>query len=215
MKQKIGIIGSGNVGQALGLGFAKSGHEVKIGSRDPSKLSEWLSKAGSNASVGTNNEAAAFGEIIVFCPAWSGAANALELSGKDHFNGKIVIDTTNPLKFEEGKAPSLSIGYPDSAGSTLQKWIPNAKVVKAWNSIPGHIMANPKLLTEGAPDLFICGNDALAKKTVEALAKEWGWEVVDMGDISQAAYLESLAMVVISFGITRNNWNIGPKLFKK
>src|SRR5512135_1163196 len=93
----IGILGSGPVGQNLGLGFARDGHRVKIGTRHPKKLSGWLSQAGKNASVGSFEEAAKFGEMLVFCVKWTGAENAIKLAGKGNFAGKTVIDVTNPL----------------------------------------------------------------------------------------------------------------------
>lgn len=213
---KIGIIGSGDVGQTLALGFLKLGHEVKVGTRDASKLQEWLAKAGEKASVGTTNEAAAFGELIVLCTNGVGTKNALEMAGLENFSGKIVIDVTNPLIFEEqGKPPKLSTAYPDSAGALIQKLLPDAFVVKAFNTVPAKYMTNPKL-EEGEPDLFIAGNDSNAKKKVEEIARQWGWRNVnDLGDISQAYLVEALAMVWIVYGFKNNHWTHALKLLKK
>src|SRR3989338_4437189 len=165
MRDKIGILGSGAVGQSLGNGFLKLGYEVKIGTRDPSKLKDWLKNAGKKASVGSFNEAASYGNIIVLCTKWTGTENAINLAGKENFKDKIAIDVTNPLLFEEeGKAPKLALAYPKSAGVIVQKLLPKAKVVKAFNIVTAAYMCNPKL-KEGIPDMFIAGNDE-AKKIV-------------------------------------------------
>lgn len=98
--KKIGVLGSGVVGQTLANGFLKYGAEVKIGTRDPSKLKDWLSKAGASASVGTFAEAASFGEILVLCSKGNIASEVLKLAGIDSLNGKTIIDTTNPISEE-------------------------------------------------------------------------------------------------------------------
>ena len=211
----IGILGSGAVGQSLGLGFLRNGHTVKIATREPSKLTDWLAKAGANASVGSFEETARFGEMLVLCTKWVGTENAIQLAGKQNFDGKILIDVTNPLLFlQEGKAPKMAVGYPDSAGALVQKWLPKAKVVKAFNSVPAHYMTNPKL-EEGMPDLFICGNDE-AKKKVTEIAASWGWSSInDMGGIEDAYLLEALAMTWILYGFRNNHWMHAFKLLRK
>lgn len=212
---KVGIIGSGMVGQSLGNGFIKSGYEVKVGSRDPSKLNEWLSKAGERASVGSFKDAAKFGDIIVIATKWTGTKEAIKLTGKRYFTGKVVIDVTNPLLFEkEGEAPIPALTYPKSAGLTVQKWLPKAKVVKAFNTVNASYMANPKL-EEGTGDIFIAGNDMEAKQAVKDIASGWGWTVNDIGNINQAYLIESLAMLYIRYAFLNNNWAIAFKLLKK
>ena len=104
---KAGIIGSGTVGQQLGLGLSRLGYEVKIGTRNVSKLKEWQEKAGEKSSVGSNEEAAIFGEIILLATSWAGTENAINLSGKKNFANKVVIDVTNPLDFSQGVPPKL------------------------------------------------------------------------------------------------------------
>jgi len=198
---KIGIVGSGDVGRALGAGLAAVGHQVKLGTRDPSqdKIKAWLARAGAKASVGTFADAAAFGELIVFSVGWAQAESAIGLAGPGNFAGKVVLDTTNPLRFEaEGKPPVLAIGHTDSAGEQVQRWLPKARVVKAFNIVGNVHMVNPAF-PEGKPDMFICGNDADAKRVVGGLIEQLGWPpAIDLGTMDKARYLEPMAMVWIT-----------------
>ena len=164
---KVGVLGTGDVGRALGRGFVSRGHEVMMGSRDPSseKVREWVAKQGSRASSGTNAEAATFGELIVLATKWTGTENALRLAGEENLRGKVLIDATNPLHVEPGKPPSLALGHTDSGGEQVQRWAPGARVVKAFNIVGNPHMVDP-VFPEGQPDMFICGNDADAKAKV-------------------------------------------------
>jgi len=196
MFMKVGIIGSGVVGQTLGAKFAQLGYETKIGTRDPQKLAAWAAKVGSCASVGTPEEAAAFGDILVLATRWgNGAAeNAIRLAKPAHFAGKVVIDVTNPLDLSTGK-PTLSVGYSDSGGEIVQRLLPEARVVKSFNIVSASTMVNPSQ-SGGDPDMFIAGNDADAKKVVTDILTQFGWQdVVDLGGIESASYLEPLAMI--------------------
>ena len=134
---RIGILGTGDVGQALGLGFANLGYEVKIGSRDPKseKIKSWIAKSGKYASAGTFAEAAAFAEIAVLATSWAGTENAIRLTDPNHLAGKIVIDATNPLSFKPNSPPSLALGHNDSGGEQVQRWLPKSYVVKAFNIV--------------------------------------------------------------------------------
>jgi predicted dinucleotide-binding enzyme len=216
LPQRIGIIGSGAVGQALGVGFAKSGYQVKIGSREPTKLKDWTKQVGPNGLVGSNTEAANFGDLLVICTKWSGTENAITIAGKEHFANKVVLDVTNPLVVDSPTLPPKpGFGYPNSAGKTIQSWLPKSLVVKAFNSVPANYMCNPTL-QEGQPDLFIAGNDDTAKKTITALAEQWGWKSIhDMGDITQSYLIEDLAMLWIRWGFLNNHWTHAFKLLKK
>jgi predicted dinucleotide-binding enzyme len=215
MVTKIGILGSGMVAQSLGNGFLAAGHEVKLGTRDTAKLAEWLHAAGPKASVGSFEEAAKFGELLCVATKWEGTRNAISMAGKQNFAGKTVIDVTNPLEFgAEGTPPKLAFGYPDSAGAKVQALLPDAKVVKAFNTISANRMCNAKF-EEGTGDLFICGNDAAAKKTVSDIAAGWGWSVSDIGGIEESYLLEALAMVWIRYGFLNNHWTHGFRLLKK
>ena len=211
----IGIIGSGTVGKQLGLGLAKAGNNVKIGTRDESKLNDWKNEAGSKASVGSNEEAAKFGEIIILATAWSGTENAISLSGKANFSGKILIDVTNPLDFSQGSPPKIAVPFDNSGAQHVQKWLPDAKVVKAFNIVNAYTMINP-VYEEGSPDLFIAGNDNNAKEQVTSIAKQLGWiSIIDMGDLSEAIWLETLTMLWVHFGFKFNSWTHAFKLLKK
>ncbi len=214
---KIGIIGSGMVGQQLGLGFIKSGHIVKLGTRHPEKLDAWLKQAGGKASVGSFEDAAKFGEIIILATKWAGNAteNAIEMAGKQNFRGKTVLDATNPLVPDgDNNPPKLDVGYPQSAGAAIQSWLPEAKVVKAFNIVTAYYMANPRL-KEGTPTMFIAGNDRSAKMEIIDFASGWGWETHDMGDIRQAYLLEALAMLWVRYGFLNNHWKHAFKLLKE
>jgi len=214
-KAKIGVIGSGDVGKTLGAGLAKAGHAVKIGSREPGKLSDWVKQTGANASAGTFEETAKFGEIIIVATKWADNAteNALKLAGPDNFAGKVVLDTTNPLAFGP-KGPSLSVGHTDSAGEQVQRWLPKAHVVKAYNIVGSPHMVNPSF-PGGTPDMIIAGNDEGAKKTVSELCKELGWPTVDLGGIESSRYLEPFAMVWILHYFQTKTGNHAFKLLKK
>jgi predicted dinucleotide-binding enzyme len=212
---KIGILGSGDVGRALGTGFVKHGHEVKIGSREAGnpKTEEWRRAAGGKASTGTFAEAAAFGDLVVVSTLWSGTENALRLAGQENLNGKTVIDTTNPLDFSSG-APKLAVGGSGSAGEEVQKWLPGAHVVKAFNIVGSPHMVDPQF-PGGPPDMFIAGNDAGAKTTVTGILKDFGWNVIDLGGIDSSRYLEALAMIWILHYFQTKNGNHAFRLLTK
>ena len=208
---RIGILGSGVVGQTLGLGLINQGYDVKIGTRDPSKLNDWKVKAGDKGSVGSFEEAAKFGEVIILATLWAGTENAIKMAKKDNLKGKIIVDVTNPLDFSKG-GPGLATKYPESAAEHVKKWT-DAKVVKAFNIIPAHIMVNPRML--GEADLFIAGDEE-GKEFVKKIAKNWGWnDIIDMGDIKASWWVEMLGMTVINYGVKYNDWNFAVKFLRK
>ena len=212
---KIGILGTGDVGRALGTGFVKHGHEVKIGSRQAGneKAEAWRQETGGKASTGTFAEAAAFGDIVVVATLWTGTENALRLAGPENFKGKTVIDTINPLDFSTG-APRLALGTTDSAGEQVQRWLPDAHVVKAFNIVGNAHMVDPQF-PGGPPDMFIAGDDAGAKETVGGILKDFGWEVIDLGGIESSRYLEPMAMVWILHAFQLKKGNHAFKLLRK
>lgn len=211
---KVGILGSGIVAKQIAIGFLNSGNDVKLGTRDSQKLNEWL-KSFPSATVGSFSEAASFGDIVVIATLWGGTENALRLSGLENFKNKTVIDITNPLDFSSGVPPKFSVTYGNSAGEQIQNWLKDSKVVKAFNTVSASIMINPKL-EEGNPDLLIAGNDPDAKKLVTEIARSFGWQnVIDMGDIKQAFWLETFAMLWIEFGFKYNHWTHAFKLLYK
>ncbi|WP_337861705.1 NADPH-dependent F420 reductase [Nitrososphaera sp.] len=214
---KVGIIGSGDVGQKLGDGFIELGHQVMIGSRDPGKLSAWAgkhhgSKSG-RASTGTFEQAAKFGDVIVIATLWAGTKSAIEMAGPQNFAGKTVIDVTNPLDFST-MPPKLAIGCTDSAGETVQRMLPDAKVVKAFNTVGNPHMFRPDF-PGGRPTMFICGNDEQAKKMVTDVLTAFGWESVDIGGIEGSRLLEPLAMLWITYYFRTNTGNHAFKLLRK
>lgn len=193
---KVGILGTGEVGRTLAEGFKKHGHDVKLGHRDP------------KASYA---DAARFGEVVLLCTPWYGTENAIKLADPKNLAGKVVIDVTNPLKFEEEKAPALALGFTDSGGEQVQRWLPQSRVVKAFNIVGNTLMVNP-MLPGGPPDMFIAGNDAAAKQTVTRICEQFGWPVVDIGGMEGARLLEPLAMLWVVVGFKLDRWEQAWKL---
>jgi predicted dinucleotide-binding enzyme len=209
---KIGIIGSGVVATTLGAGFLKYGHEVALGTRDRSKLEQWKAQHPGARTDGFA-EAAAFGEIVVLAVAGAVAVDAIKLAGAANLDGKLVIDATNPI----GGGPpvngvlSFFTTHGEALMERLQKNIPGAHFVKAFNSVGSGQMVNPQF-AGGRPTMFICGNDAAAKMTVQGLLDQFGWETEDMGAIEAARAIEPLCMLWCIPGVGRNDWS--PHAFK-
>ncbi|MDQ4013744.1 MAG: NAD(P)-binding domain-containing protein, partial [Thermoproteota archaeon] len=183
----IGILGSGDVGRRLGDGLITFGHKVKIGTREPGKLDlqRWINNHGQEkAAAGTFAEATSFGDELIFLATlWDGASNAIKMANIKNFTGKIVIDVTNPLDFSKGMPPRLAVGHTDSAGETVQRLLPESKIVKALNTVGNLQMVNPDF-QGGPPTMFVCGNDKDAKKTVaDSILTPFGWETIDIGGI--------------------------------
>ena len=213
---KIGIIGSGIVGQMLGIGFLNEGHEVMLGSRDKSKkeLIQWQGKNPSG-KIGTFKDTAAFGEVLVLATVGSAAKEAIELAGKNNFNNKVVIDTTNPIDKAPPENGVLKF-FTDLNGSLMeqiQKQVPGAKFVKAFNMVGNTLMYKPDL-AGGPPTMFICGNDENAKKTVTGILTAFGWETEDMGKAEAARAIEPLCILWCIPGFLRNQWSHALKLLK-
>jgi 8-hydroxy-5-deazaflavin:NADPH oxidoreductase len=209
---KVAILGTGGVAIALAKGFTSRGHSVVFGTRDVNgKTAVDAVTAAAGSSAAPYAQAAQNADIAVLTTAWSGTQNALQLTGAANLAGKLVIDVTNPLDFSTGK-PTLALGFPNSAGQQVQAWLPGAHVVKAFNIISATRMVDPKF-DDGAPDMFIAGNDAAAKAQTADILKSFGWRsAIDMGDISKAYLLEALAMTWIDYGATRNHWTHGFSL---
>lgn len=212
---RIGILGTGAVGQTLGAGLAALGHAVKIGTREPGrdKVREWVGRTA-RASAGSFAEAAAFSDLAVLATNWGGTENAIALAVPANLAGKVVIDVTNPLTFGPDGV-SLAIAHSDSGGEQVQRWLPEARVVKAFNAVNAAHMVQPQF-PGGAPDLFICGNDGEAKRAVTELATTLGWPgSIDIGGIERSRLLEPLALLYIHLGVTTGDWNHAFKLLHK
>ena len=213
---KVGIIGSGQVGRAIARGFISRGHDVVIGSRTPEKLSDFVQEQKNRVRAARFDQTAGFGEVVVIATLFTGTKNAIDLAGPSNFGGKVVIDATNPLIFEEGKLPQLSLSFNESAGEHVQRWLPDAKVVKAFNTVSNPFMIDPKF-PGGPPSMFIAGNDDQAKKIVKEIIESFGWknEVLDLGGIEESRQLESLALLWIHYGARSGSWESAFKLLRK
>lgn len=210
----VGVLGTGEVGRRLAAGFRSRGHEVTIGSRDPAKpeLSEWLSSEGTGVKVGTFADAAKHGELLVLAVLGSAAEEAIADAGPESFAGKVVIDAMNPLDFSGGFPPKLSISGDDSLGERVQGLLPDAKVVKAFNTIGNPFFVNPRF-SAGQPTMLIAGNDEDAKQTVKEVLAEFGWsDVVDIGGIEGSRELEAICIAWVKIGGARGAWDHGFKL---
>lgn len=214
--RKAGILGTGDVGRALGKGFISLGYEVMIGTRDPEseKVAKLVKELGPAASAGTFQQAVRFGEVLALATLWSGTENAIRLAGPDHFAGKTVLDATNPLVFQAKGPPKLALGHTDSGGEQVQRWIPKARVVKVFNIVGNAHMVQPDF-PGGPPDMFICGNCEEAKKIVAGICADLGWPTIDVGGIEGARLLEPMCILWVEYGLRTGTWNHAFKLLRK
>ncbi len=210
---KVGILGSGEVGRALALAFKSEGHEVMIATRDPKspKASE-LAELG--VAVGDFASTAKFAELAVLCTLWTGVESAIKLVKPENLEQKVVIDVTNPLDTSSGMPPSLLIGRDDSAGEQVQRWLPQAKVVKAFNTVGNTHMYKPDF-ADGLPTMFYCGNDTGAKEVVKTIILSFGWQACDVGDITGSRELEPMCILWVKIGMQSDNWNNAFKLLTR
>lgn len=213
---KIGIIGSAEVGQALGSAFVAEGHSVMLGTRHLSKAEvvKWKQEHP-KAQTGLFSDTAAFGDILVLAVGGSVAEEAIQLAGPGHFDGKVVIDATNPISKQAPTAGVLHFytSLEDSQLERLQRLVPTARFVKAFNSVGANFMYKPSF-PDGVPTMFICGNDPAAKDTVTDILGKFGWEVEDMGTAEAARAIEPLCLLWCIPGFLRNEWNHAFKLLK-
>jgi predicted dinucleotide-binding enzyme len=198
---KIGVLGTGMVGEAIGTKLIQLGHEVKMGSRtaNSEKAAAWVKQSGAKAAQGTFAEAAAFGEVLFNCTSGGASLEALKLAGAENMKGKVLIDIANPLDFSRGMPPSLLVCNTDSLGEQIQRTFPELRVVKSLNTMNCNLMVNPGLLKEEHV-VFVSGNDAGAKATVTMILKDWfGWQsVIDLGDITTARGVEMVLPLWVS-----------------
>jgi predicted dinucleotide-binding enzyme len=210
----VGILGSGDVARALGTGFLRHGHAVMLGTREPYKLEDWVSR-DPNARVGHFADAAQFGELLVLAVKGAAAAEALRAAGAANLAEKTVIDATNPLTDDPpaNGVHSYFTSLDESLLERLQREFPDARFVKAFNQVNNSRMVNPQF---GGirPTMFICGNDAAAKETVTRILDQFGWETEDMGQVEAARSIEPLCMLWAIRYHLRKKWDHAFKLLK-
>jgi hypothetical protein len=213
-QRKVGVLGSGEVGRRLAAGFSSRRHDVMIASREPDKpeLREWLTGDGAGIEGGTFAETAAHGQLLVLAVLGTAAEQAIGEAGAENFSGKVVIDATNPLDFSGGFPPKLAISGEDSLGERVQRALPDAKVVKAFNTIGSPYFVDPSF-AEGKPTMLIAGDDEDAKRLVGDVLADFGWpEPVDIGGIDGARELEAICIAWVKIGGARGAWDHGFKL---
>ena len=213
---KIGIIGSGIVGQTLARAFQQEGYTVQLGSRNPDK-EELIrfKKENPGIKTGTFEETASDGEILVLATGGAVTTEAIQLAGLSNFSGKTVIDATNPIAAAPPQNGVLKFftDLNESLMEKLQQLLPEAKIVKAFNSVGNALMYKPSL-PGGPPTMFICGNDEEAKKTVSGILISFGWEIADMGKAEAARVIEPLCILWCIPGFINNQWMHAFKLLK-
>jgi hypothetical protein len=189
-----------------------------MGSRDArnEKALAWAAESGPKASVGTFADAAAFGDIVLLATLGVANESALMLAGPERLRGKLLIDATNPLDFSKGVPPTLAVTGHDSAGERVQQLLPDAHVVKAFNTVGSAHYFRPEF-PGGPPDMLICGNDGEAKKRVGGILKDFGWGVIDLGGIESSRYLEAMCLVWVLHAFSTNppTWNHAFKMLRK
>jgi predicted dinucleotide-binding enzyme len=212
--KKIAILGSGQVGDALAKGFLGLGHAVMRGSREPAKLEKWQQEAGGEARIGTSAEAAAWGEVIVLAVKGTAAEATIDQAGAASLAGKTILDATNPISDEPPDNGVLRYftGPNESLMERLQRKAPDARFVKAFNSVGNAFMVNPPFPPR--PTMFICGNDAGAKREATEIIERFGWEAADMGGVEVARPIEALCPLWCAPGLLKNEWAHAFKYLK-
>jgi len=213
---KIGIIGSGIVGQTLAKAFTNEGNNVQLGTRNTSKEEVIKFKnENANINIGTFAETATFADLIVLATAGAVTIDAIALAGKENFNNKIVIDATNPIAKEPPVNGVLKFftDYNSSLLEKIQAFIPETKIVKAFSCVGNAFFYKPNF-NGVKPTMFIAGNDLNAKKVVVDILIAFGWETEDMGTAEAARAIEPLCILWCLPGFTKNQWGHAFKLLK-
>ncbi len=216
MAKTIGVLGSGSVGQTLAGGFAQHGYGVTIGSNSAAKREELQKKLGGTVKVGSFEDAARFGDLVVLAVKGSAAEGVVTGAVRGHLAGKTVIDTTNPIADlpPVNGVITLSTKPGESLLERLQTTVPDAHFVKAFSCIGSSLMVNPRL-KEGKPSMFICGNHDGAKGEVRAILVQFGFDVEDMGKMEAARAIEPLCVLWCIPGFLQNDWVHGFRLLKQ
>lgn len=206
---KIGVLGTGIMGQTIGSRLVQLGHDVMMGSRDAAnpKAIMWAKNEGHHASFGTFANAASFAEVLFNCTLGSASLEALRQAGAQNLKGKVLIDTATPLDYST-KIWTLTVCNTDSLGEQIQRAFPETRVVKTLNTMNANVMVNPDKLSERT-DVFVSGNDAEAKAVVISILRDWfGWtSVIDMGPIETARSVEMFVL----FWQSLRNWSSSPR----
>ncbi len=216
--KKIGVFGTGMVGNTIGTKLIELGYEVKMGSRTHhnEKAASWVTANGSTASKGTFEEAAVFGEIIFNCTKGEHTLEVMRLAGPKNLAGKILIDISNPLDFSRGMPPFLipELANTNSLGEEIQKLLPETHVVKSLNIVNCEVMVNASKCG-GDATMFMAGNDADAKKVVDSILQQFGWnDVIDLGGITHARSTEMMLPIWLSTYLATKNGYIGFKIVR-
>lgn len=208
---RIGIVGSGQVGQALGRGYARHGHEVVLGTGHPDRddLAAWSAETG--ARVSDFAGAAEHGQLVVLALRGDATVHVVSTLTAP-LAGTVVVDATNPLEFGEA-GPTLFVSGDDSLGERVQRAAPESRVVKAYNTVGNTLMVDPEL-PGGPPTMFIAGDDDAAKGEVEGLLRGTGWDVVDLGGIVASRWLEAMTMAWVAYGARTGTWQHAFKLLR-
>jgi len=212
---KIGIIGSGPVGRVLARAFKAEGHNVVLGTRNISKEEVVKFNKETGIPIATFEDTAKHGELIVLATKGTAIEEAIKLAGVKNLSGKVVIDTTNPI----ADAPPTNgvlhffTSLEESLMERIQKQIPDAKVVKAFNIVGNPFMYKPDF-PGGKPTMFICGNDDDAKKTVTDILTVFGHETEDLGKVEAARAIEPLCILWCIPGFLHNQWMHAFKLLR-
>jgi predicted dinucleotide-binding enzyme len=185
----IGIIGAGNMGAAFAKRLAAAGHRVAITATDASHAEQAARAAGAGARAVPAAEVARGADLLILAVPYGAAVDALRAAGD--LAGTTVIDISNPLKPDMS---GLAVGHTTSAAEEIQKAAPDAKVVKAFNTIFAQVLGGT-----AAAQVFVAGDDANATARVRALAESAGFEAVDAGPLANARYLEPVGMLNIYF----------------
>jgi predicted dinucleotide-binding enzyme len=202
---RVGVLGTGVVGQTIGEKLASLDHDVMIGTRDPAEAlarttseNAWVPPFGEwhndheDVTVGTFAEAAAHGELVVNATSGGASLDALGAAGAENLDGKILVDIANPLDFSRGMPPALTVANTDSLAEKIQRAFPGARVVKTLNTVTARVMVEPGEVGGGDHTMFVAGNDDRAKAEVSRILQHWfGWrDVIDLGDITGARGME-------------------------
>lgn len=211
---RIGILGTGTVGQTIGRRLIGGGHEVRLGSRGTGnpKAEAWVAEMGKRASCGTFSDAASFADEVIFnCTSGAASLDALRMAGAEKLGDRILLDLANALDFSRGMPPSLIVCNTESLAERLQAAFPELRVVKSLNTMNCDVMVDPSIVP-GEHNVFVAGNDAVARSRVAVLLQEWfGWKpecILDLGDLTAARGTEVILPLWLRVFTTLGNPHI-------